>query len=228
MSLQKVFTTKRVVEAGCVNLEALNLHASLFTKDEMAAILTACATLKKLKILCVSNNALSDEMFKGIQRCSALEEIDVSQSPITDKTLASFSNLPSLTRLMVEGTRVTDEGLKNLTKLVELSVGTTKVSNKGLVPLKSLKRVSINNSEIDSFEGLEGVTHLDISFSLLKGLKGINPQIEELQLSGNEVGEDELKRLEECKSIRVLALKNCPIGDSSVETLSKLTGAASP
>ena len=75
-----------------------------------------------------------DSYLAYLKGCPMLEEIDLSRCPIGDAGLVSISDLPSLRRLVLAGTKVSDDGLKALRpgSLRTLDLSGTKITDAGL------------------------------------------------------------------------------------------------
>jgi uncharacterized membrane protein/mono/diheme cytochrome c family protein len=109
--------------------------------------------------------------------------LKLGDSKLNDKMLENISNLSSLTRLSLERTAITDQGIgqfKNLGKLQYLNLIGTKVSAKGLEKLSGLKELRqiflfqtlIQPSEVDQLKKLFPKAKIDLGGYKLEFLEG--------------------------------------------------------
>lgn len=108
-----------------------------------------------LQINCQSIADFSDadgELFKGLEKNIA--SIRLSGSKISDKSLKWISALPNLSKLYLDNTLITDDGialLKNTAELRYLNLVGTSITEKGILALGSLpylKSVYLYQSEV--------------------------------------------------------------------------------
>jgi Leucine-rich repeat (LRR) protein len=151
------------------------------------------------------------------------------------RTLPAFENLRFL---HLDGTPITDAGLKELatlTKLESLRLTGTPVTDAGLKELAPLK--SLNNLELDrtqvagrGLKELAGLTNLGyITLAGTKvtgeGLKGLAPlkNLIQLDLSGLALTDEGLKELAEVTSLQILDLRKARVTDAGVKELAPLS-----
>ena len=124
-------------------------------RDRGMVVLPLASGHPLLQINCQSISDFSDkdgELFKGLEKNIA--SIRLSGTRISDKSLKWLSGLPNLSKLYLDNTLITDEGiafLKNTTELRYLNLVGTSITEKGLRALSSLpllKSVYLYQSEV--------------------------------------------------------------------------------
>ena len=124
-------------------------------RDRGMVVLPLASGHPLLQINCQSISDFSDkdgELFKGLEKNIA--SIRLSGTKISDKSLKWISGLPNLSKLYLDNTLITDEGialLKNTTELRYLNLVGTSITEKGLRTLSSLpllKSVYLYQSEV--------------------------------------------------------------------------------
>ncbi|MEY4259846.1 MAG: hypothetical protein RL656_819, partial [Bacteroidota bacterium] len=124
-------------------------------RDRGMVVLPLASGHPLLQINCQSLSDFSDkdgELFKGLEKNIA--SIRLSGTRISDKSLQWISGLPNLSKLYLDNTLITDEGialLKNTTELRYLNLVGTSITEKGLRTLSSLpllKSVYLYQSEV--------------------------------------------------------------------------------
>ena len=134
-----------------------------------------------------------------------------------DQDLARLGNLTAgldaFSNMDLNGSSVTDDGLKHLAKLTNLeslSLGGTKVTNAGLsVTLELPKLTSLN---------LAGCT---VTLPMMETLSKVE-KLDTLSLEGAKVGDNELVPLANVVLLKDLNLNNCPITDNGFKVLGLL------
>jgi hypothetical protein len=129
----------------------------------------------------------SDEAFASLDRFSQLEELNLSDTLITDATLSRLARLTKLKRLLLARTQITDAGLTFLSGLVNLeeldlsaSLGKRNLSitGEGLACLRDMTRLySLNlqgtaadDSVLPWLERMPQLCHLDLRNTKMKGI----------------------------------------------------------
>jgi uncharacterized membrane protein len=124
-------------------------------RDRGMVVLPLASGHPLLQINCQSLSDFSDmdgELFKGLEKNIA--SIRLSGTRISDKSLKWISGLPNLSKLYLDNTLITDEGialLKNTTELRYLNLVGTSITEKGIRALSSLpllKSVYLYQSEV--------------------------------------------------------------------------------
>ncbi|WP_417383137.1 protein kinase domain-containing protein [Gimesia sp.] len=199
------------IPEGTVVIDAINLREKNLKDPALAPL----ANLKKLEVLYLDSN------------------------PITDTTLQYFSELPLLTTLSLPKTKMTGDGLKylaGLSKLVTLDLEGSAITNNGLKDsgqLQSLLSLNIAvNPEIDDaglahLAALTGLKKLfahrnpDITDEGLKHLQGMK-ELELLSLGSTGITDVGLKQIAEFEKLKRLEIYNTRITDTGLEKLAKL------
>ena len=145
-----------------------------------------------MRRLILADTTTQDSYLGYLKRCPMLEEIDLSRCPIGDNGLVSISDLPSLRRLVLAGTRVSDNGLKALRpgSLRTLDLSGTKITDAGLKNLCSSP--------------------------------GIAERLTELNLKDTAVTDNAIQYLRKMSRLKKLCLKGTKVSDKSVEELRHL------
>jgi uncharacterized membrane protein len=156
-------------EGGAVKQDKFTVEEKLLKDDVSAMNGSVMADLKKtgalilpfarnnnfVEISYINNSKLSDEQTDIIAKASEQTLwLRLSDTQITDKTLAEVAKLTKLTRLHLEQTKITDNGLTQLSTLKNLEylnlIG-TKISDTGirhLAALKNLKKLYLWKTEV--------------------------------------------------------------------------------
>ena len=134
-------------------------------RDRGMVVLPLASGHPLLQVNCQSISDFSDkdgELFKGLEKNIA--SIRLSGTKISDKSLKWISGLPNLSKLYLDNTLITDEGialLKNTTELRYLNLVGTSITEKGLRALSSLpllKSVYLYQSEV-KIEDMAEIQH---------------------------------------------------------------------
>jgi Leucine Rich repeat len=146
---------------------------------------------------------LRAEVWDLLRQLPHLEEINLHQFQGPHDTLANLARFPSLKRLDLTWSSLTDvelNGLRNLTQLEELSIEATAASDAGieaLAGLTSMRRLDI---------GANGIT--DRGLCTLRGLK----RLEHLYIESTRITDDGLECLKDLTNLRELMLPDRLIG----------------
>lgn len=144
---------------------------------------------------------------------SNLQELDLSETKVSDAELVHINKLTSLKVLNLDKTGISGEGLKNISALrdlQELSLIETKVNSGGLTYLRNLtnlKKLFLDSDQIDD-SGLEHLSDL------------VN--LELLSLSQTRIQQDGLKRLNALLKLQKLYLNETNLNDTGLAYLSVL------
>jgi Leucine-rich repeat (LRR) protein len=107
--------------------------------------IAALAECKRLEVIDLHEQAVSDEYLTHIGKCPALTVLDLHKTRVTDQGIKRLDN-PLLTQLDLSGTKVTEVGLAEVgrfTKLERLSFKGAAVRDWSYLPhLKSLERLA--------------------------------------------------------------------------------------
>ncbi|RFS14535.1 c-type cytochrome domain-containing protein [Emticicia sp. C21] len=155
--------------SGGVKQDKFNIEEKLLSESVDAISDNSVADLKKsgalilpfaqnnnfIEISYINNSKLSDNESSIITKATDQTLwLRLSDTQITDKTLADVAKLTNLTRLHLEQTKITDNGLSQLSALKNLEylnlIG-TKISDSGirqLASLKNLKKLYVWKTEV--------------------------------------------------------------------------------
>lgn len=128
----------------------------------------------------------TDAAFTSLDRCTKLEELNLSGTLITDGTLSRIAGLWKLKRLLLARTPITDAGLRSLAGLVNLEEldlsappgrGTSQLTGAGLVCLRGMTKLSTLNlqgtgaddSVLEWLASMPNLCHLDLRHTKVKG-----------------------------------------------------------
>ena len=107
------------------------------------------------------------QVMEHVGKLGYLKSLNVSDRPVTDDMVALIVKLP-LTSLYLNGTEITDEGMKHIAKMSELQalqIARTKVTDVGLEQLKSLTNMKALDISENNMPGdlapLKNLTELD-------------------------------------------------------------------
>lgn len=154
-SMEETNMAKTVDWPSVPDLAAVSETMLTPLRDRGMVVLPLASGHPLLQINCQSLSDFSDkdgELFKGLEKNIA--SIRLSGTKISDKSLKWISGLPNLSKLYLDNTLITDEGialLKNTTELRYLNLVGTSITEKGLRALSSLpllKSVYLYQSEV--------------------------------------------------------------------------------
>lgn len=146
-------------------------------------------------------------------RGKQLAELDLNGTGITDAGLKNLSKAPGLNKLMLNDTEASCESMAVLAKqglkeLKELNLHATRVGDDGVAHLKNMPIKILNLSDTI------------VSENCLGHLKAIK-SLEVLTLDYSDIRDSGIKTLKDMPSLRSLSLKGCPITDDCLTELSK-------
>jgi hypothetical protein len=135
---------------------------------------------------------------------------------IKNEDLAVLKDLPTLRKVELSGTPITDEALENLAPLTDvedLQLSGTKISSRAIVDLDRFANLKV--LELPEFEeGAYDVDDLQVLSKLTK--------LEELVMHFNPLGEQGLAYLADLKRLRVLGINGCDAPAGSFRHLARL------
>jgi Leucine-rich repeat (LRR) protein len=172
----------------------------------------------------------------GRDRNGKIVAVDLRASWVTDSDLGDLAGLPSLSRLDLSLTRITDHGLqqlKNAPGITELNLRYAElITDAGLVAVKGwkrLKRLNLRGTKITdtTLQHLSGVTSLealDIGFVQVTdvGLDALTslPNLKELVIGGNKLTDVGLQPLRQMPGLIALDLSGQQRTDSGLWSIS--------
>lgn len=166
-----------------------------------------------LKSLNLSLCGTSDEVLAHLHDRGGLEELDLTDNPITDASLKTLAGFGELHTLNLAGTRITDAGLvhlKVLPSLNSLNLSRTKIADAGLEQLGSLEKLE----KLD----LSATYLTDNGLSHLRGLKNLK----EINLSSTNVTDRGLRHLRKLSGLTALYLADSYLTDAGLVHLMPL------
>ncbi len=137
-------------------------------EDNVLSSLANFKELKKLRLAGLQTTKIKD-ILQSIGQCSALVELDLSGSVVTDGDLAELKGMKTLVRLNLYSTAITNGGVKELEPLAEqliwLNLDATKMTDAvgpSLAKFKKLEFLHLGRNEITDkiLDSLTGLTEL--------------------------------------------------------------------
>ena len=189
-----------LTDIGAANLAKIKslrrLTAFLEVTDKGVAML---ATLPDLETIEINGKGVTDKSAELIGQMKSLKWLEFQDCPITDKALMSFSQLSNLELFRLYRTRVSGDGLQHLRKLPKLSLLGIYFDERRQHP----PNLHPSLREVGRFR-----------------------QIDNLDLGGDVLTNDDLKELAELQQLKELIL-DFPVTDEGVGHLTGLTNLTS-
>lgn len=179
--------------------------------------------LKKLRILTIAKCPfISDEVLPMLPNLEKINSWD--NTNIDGKNLINLPKLTSLTITMSD--KLKDEYIKNLINLTELVLNTTKITNNGISLLTNLKILDISDNVDITDEGIKNLTNLyKLNIENTKkingyGLRGIK-NLELLNIKNNKnVRDEDIKGL---VNLRILKMEGTQISMKWIYYMESIT-----
>lgn len=213
--------------------ELERLYLSAVTDDQLAKL-----TLRNLKVLELSDTAVTDEGIEHLRRLEKLESLDLARTavtgrgfealdalknlrsinldhtPVTDAAIGFLAELPHLAEVHLNETDVGDlalENLRNNTNLEQLGLQKTRVSDVGLVALERLNKLTALNLDETCVgdTGIEAIAHL--------------PRLTHLSLVGTRITDASTSIIARWTDLAHVDLSRTAITDYGVKRLRGLT-----
>ncbi|XP_065589425.1 protein NLRC5 [Cyrtonyx montezumae] len=155
------------VRDKCTQLQELRWsHLELHNDTErLLSILLTLPDLKKLELTSCSFTPTGiDYLFRGLQRCQAIEELNLGHMKLGDaaipKLVLGLCEMPSLKRLILNHDSIGDDGcsrlaevLRNLHYMEEIDLGHNRIGDPGLIniaavllEMQNLKRIDLSGN----------------------------------------------------------------------------------
>lgn len=136
-------------------LKSLRILSVAANADVTDHSIETLRNLHHLEVLNLGNTGITDEGLRHLDSFPALRTLFVFNTGITDRGLAALTRLSRLENLDLDSTGITDEGLQHLVilGLKRLSVNGTRVSNEGLRQHRCSGIVSTGKGERKSRTG---------------------------------------------------------------------------
>jgi Leucine-rich repeat (LRR) protein len=231
---------EKITDAG---MQYLGRHKGLETLDLTRARVTdiqPLAQLTKLRALNLTESNITDAGLKGVTGMSALENLRLWNTKITDMGGRELRQVRTLRTLDLSFTQVTDEGLKDLAaleQLEELKLQGSRVSDGGvaeLKPLKDLRCLTLGSSSdfkgtrLAALNDLPSLRELRIhstrtaDWAVGQLGRNPNPNLEKLTLDRSLIEGSGLQALTGLKKLRELELIFCDnLADQHLAALGK-------
>jgi len=210
------------------SLEQVQLRYSTITDDDLKHF----ADNQSLNKIFLDGTGISDRGILHLRNCNSLQHLTISRTEVTNEGLSKLAHLP-LIWFGWSGSQIDQASLEiisNFESLESLGLGADhrKLDLAVLSELKQLKDLSIGDSnfgdadvpELCSLGTLErlhiGKTHVT-GEGLFKRADDLS--LETLWFSSNQIGEKELKALQQFSSLKVLHLELTDISEKQLEQL---------
>lgn len=182
----------------------------------------------------LSNSGLAS--LRGLDFLSSLNLGDCGQ--IIDQGLVHVRSLHGLTDLCLEGTAVTDTGLRylqDLVAMVNLDVGWTAITDEGVArlrPLVGLKQLTLSGTRItdtslEHLSAFRDLAYLDLANTRItdKGLGAVTnlQSLLELDLESTSITDAGLEKLKPLRNLTSLFLSGTRITDVGIHLLTAFT-----
>ncbi len=162
--------------------------------------------------------------------------IDLRASWVSDSDIANLSAIPTLTRLDLSETRITDHGLrelKNAPAIADLNLRYAElITDEGISALKTWKHLKhldlqgtkVTDSALQHLTGLTSLESLDLGYVLVTdaGMEALTSltSLKELSLGGDKLTDAGLQPLRQLPGLTVLELGGSQREDSGIWTVS--------
>lgn len=222
------------------------------------AFMRHLAALKKLEEIEVVYNRINGVQFSALTS-PVLKRVSLGNSGAGDETLAELSRHTSIENLELSNSKVTDAGIVHLTalkKLTAIYVSQTAVTGKGLAPLqgKPITRLGVGTTGVAILEDLTDAARLfpgvrflqvprfaSVPAETIPTIARLFPELEKLATPDVKMADASWSGLSAMSKLTVLTLDGSDISDAAVSSLqqmkklesldvsnSKLTDAALP
>lgn len=153
----------------------------------------------------ITQTLIGDEHLLQLNGLTALRELIVDKSDVTDAGLAPLKNLPNLDHLRLRGARITDQGFHDIcqfTSLKRLNLPQADLTDAGLAELPALDKLEllrlgsprVTNSGMEKVAAVKSLRWLHLIDIPLTdpALKSIGelPNLESLYLDGARISDD--------------------------------------
>ena len=180
------------------------------TRVTDAGLEHAIGNLTQLDQLDLSNTKVTDAGLKRLASLTELTQLELRKTKITDTGLEHLRRLPRLQWLQLQGTRITDVGLEQLTQLstlLGLYLDGTAITDAGLKHLTKIPELLILSLENTSVSNT-GLRDLACCTKLV-----------ELNLARTKITDHGLQHLKALMTLDQLIVANTAISDAGLEHL---------
>lgn len=169
---------------------------------------------KVLAVGCENNTDVADADVRKLQAVPTLRTLYLGGTSVGDDGFVNFSQgFPRLQWIRLNGTRVTDAGMRYLSaspSLQYIEVAGTAVTNVGVRHLATVRYLQLLN--------LAGTQVSAAGLDVLSEC----PRLINLHLNETRLGTEELQALARCVALEHLSLGRCPVDDSGLKSLAGL------
>ncbi|MBS1954290.1 MAG: protein kinase [Cyanobacteria bacterium SZAS-4] len=213
-------------------LQELSITSLKFDNDSFAS-------LGKLSLhhIYAELTDINDDGLHALSDMTSLTRLKLNSTQITDRGISYLSKLKKLHELGVADTKISDKGITeiaNFKDLKTLNVGFTGISAQGLAslaPLKNLQKLYLYNTKLDdqalkSLENFQSLTYLNlanigtVTDGALDTICKL-PKLQSLDLGGNQITDNGLKKIDALHHLKTLVLYDCPVSLDGVRKLEK-------
>lgn len=194
------------------------VRVAISTDGNVDRVLVLAGQLDHLEELGLTDCQFSDESLSSLKRVPTLRRVYLWKTSVTDAGVAHLADLPELESLGITGSHITSAALadlKRLSRLASLNLENTDVDDAGLAHLASMGQLS----------------HLHLKGCLVSdaGLKHLQPleSLTYLDLTDTRVTDEGLEFLSSIRSLSRLALDGTDVTDAGLIHLKGLTNLTS-
>jgi Leucine-rich repeat (LRR) protein len=194
-------------------ITSLDVNSAVVT-DVGARHLSKFPALQELN---VSRTSITNQGMAALSGLSTVRRLRLNGLFIDGEGLKEIAGLSSLTELGIAGTSISDGSFEHLVKMDSLEVldisGNSKLLGQGFAELvrrnvlKNLKELHASGTSLGYY-----------GFRDLKGLPGL----EVLTLANANIAEEALDNIVVCRNLRVLNLQGNPIGNDGLKKIARL------
>ncbi|MBN71761.1 MAG: hypothetical protein CME32_21070 [Gimesia sp.] len=217
---------------GTVVIDAINLREKNLKDPELAPL----AHLKKLEVLYLDSNPISDTALQYFSELPLLNTLSLPKTKITGDGVNHLENLTKLLTLDLESAKVTNGGLKNignLNSLLSLNIADgANIDDAGLAHLAGLTKLKklfaqrnpdITDEGMKHLQGMQELELLSLGSTGITdvGLKQIagHEKLNRLEIYNTQITDTGLEQLAKLKNLSLLALQATPITDTGLKHL---------
>jgi Leucine-rich repeat (LRR) protein len=187
---------------GLTELNFLLLQDASVTDTGLACLLE----MTKLESLHLERTPVTDSIVERFKRLQYLRNLWVDGAPITDLGLAHLSQR-DMHRLVLTGTRISDEGLKQvsaMSNLTDLVVERTQITDEGFAHLHGMTNLH-----------LLGLSHTKVTDAGFKYVEGLS-QLEGLSLDATSITDAGLEYLKNLTNMWYLSFSDTHVTDAGL------------
>ena len=198
-----------------VSREDLNSTESMYLGYSQIEDVSGIENFVNLETLYLDDNEISN--LEPLEALTNLKNLYLSGNGISN--LSSLENLTNLESLDLSNNEISDiSKLQNLTKLIYIDLSENQITDITKISyLQNLEEISLrgNNIEnINTINGLQNLKRLYAGYNKIKSLDIMNfPSITELNLSGNEIENNDVSKLTNLQTLTNLDLSSNKISD---------------